>query len=332
MTNIQSRLDELTLKNDNRVSVFDIQIVDVDNGTISFAGRLLNESQLEMLRYHFADLVLDTSSIRILNTEVHERAHVSTNLAGLYERPTFGMPLSSELCFGTDLEILDEEGSWVFTRQNDGYLGWGYRPYLAEGPAGQATHVVLAPARELRAQADAGSPIVTRVFSGTRVAVEETNGDWAHVRANKSGWMPCSDLRAISELPKSIEQKRRLLVEDSMRMVGVPYLWGGTSGNGIDCSGFVRLLHRWVGIEIPRDADMQYSAAKPVEPPFEPGDLLFFAEASSKRKITHVGMSLGEWTMLHSSRSRNGVDMDRVQEVDFLKAIFVGARSFLRSA
>jgi len=139
-----------------------------------------------------------------------------------------------------------------------------------------------------------------------------------------------SQLRAWTELPKTIEDQRKTLIEDSMRMIGVPYLWGGTSGNGIDCSGFVRLLHHWIGIDIARDADMQCNAAKPVEPPFEVGDLFFFAEDDSNRKITHVGMSLGSWRMIHSSRSRNGVYIDDVQEVGFLKEIFAGAGSFLR--
>ena len=137
-------------------------------------------------------------------------------------------------------------------------------------------------------------------------------------------------LRAISDIPDSIEEKRKLLREDAMRMIGVPYLWGGTSGNGIDCSGFVRLLHRWVGADIPRDADMQHAAANPVEAPFEVGDLFFFAESESKRKITHVGMGLGGWKMIHSSRGRNGVYIDDIQERQSLKEIFVSAGSFLR--
>jgi cell wall-associated NlpC family hydrolase len=113
-------------------------------------------------------------------------------------------------------------------------------------------------------------------------------------------------------------------------MVGIPYLWGGTSGNGIDCSGFARLLHRWVGINIPRDADMQWNAAKPVKPPYEVGDLFFFAEDDSKRNISHVGISLGGWKMIHSSRSRNGVYVDDIQETKYLKDIFASAGSFLR--
>lgn len=256
--------------------------------------------------------------------------YVATNLIGLYEKPTFGMPLSSELCYGTELEILEEQGRWVFTRQADGYLGWAYKSYLTEKPPAEATHLVLTSSYGLRAQPERESEIVTRVVSGTGVCVEETQGEWASVAANKTGWMPISFLRPTRALPASLEEKREALLQDSARMMGVPYLWGGTSGNGIDCSGFARLLHRWIGVQLPRDADMQHAAARPVESPHEVGDLLFFAESGSERKITHVGISLGGWKMIHSSRGNNGVYIDDVQERESLRQNFVSAGCFLR--
>jgi gamma-D-glutamyl-L-lysine dipeptidyl-peptidase len=330
MESIQSTLDLLASQNDQRTSVFDIAIERLQNSRLTLSGRLLYASQLEALSRHFANWQLDTGSIRILHKGDSPRMHVATNLTGLYEKPTFGMPLSSELCYGTEVEILDEEGKWAFTRQKDGYLGWAFKGYLADGNALPATHLVLAPSYELRAQPDAKSEIVTRVVSGTGVAMEATNGEWVKVTTNKTGWMPLALLRATSDILKTIEEKRKTILEDSKRMIGVPYLWGGTSGNGIDCSGFVRLLHHWVGVEIPRDADMQHATAKPVEPPFEVGDLLFFHEGGSDRKITHVGISLGGWIMIHASRRNNGVYMDDVQERESLKEIFVSAGSFLR--
>jgi cell wall-associated NlpC family hydrolase len=294
------------------------------------SGRLLDDSQLEALARHFSDWKLDTGSIKILRKGNLPRMHVATNLTGLYEKPTFGMPLSSELCYGTELEVLEEQGRWVFARQQDGYLGWVYKPYLAEGFPPKHTHLVLTSSYGLRVQPDRESEIVTRVVSGTGVCVEETQGEWTRVVATKTGWIPASFLRAIDSLPASLEEKRKALLEDSTRMVGVPYLWGGTSGNGIDCSGLARLLHHWVGVDLPRDADMQHAAAKPIEPPFEVGDLIFFAEAGSERRVTHVGVSLGGWKMIHSSRSNNGVYIDNVQERESLRQIFVSAGSFLR--
>lgn len=330
MTDIQATLDELTRQTDKRTSVFDVQVHRIQNNHLSLGGRLLEESQLDDLQRVFPGLKLDTTSIRILSPESRQRAHITTNLAGLYERPTFGMPLSSELYYGTEVDVLEEENRWVFTRQRDGYLGWAYQAYLAAGPAPRATHLVLAPAMELRAEPNQTSAIVTRVVSGTGVVLHEVRDGWSRIAADQTGWIRSSHLRAVTDVPQSIGEVRGTMVADAQRMIGVPYLWGGTSGNGIDCSGLARLLHRWIGIDIPRDADIQHAAAAPVEPPFEAGDLLFFAEKDSVRRITHVGISLGGWQMVHSSRGRNGVYVDDVQEQESIKGNFVSAGSFLR--
>jgi len=331
---IQKLLDELRSQNDNRVSVFDPQIEGLDDETLALGGKLLAQDQLaalgRTLSNRYPSLSLDISSVQILSRASHERVHVATNLTGLFDQPTLHLPLSSEVCYGSEVEILEEEEKWAFTRQKDGYLGWVFKPHLANGFASQATHLVLAPSYELRARPDARSEIITRLVSGTSVEVEEVRGEWAKVIANKTGWMPSFLLRAINEIPKLIEDKRKTLIEDSARMIGVPYVWGGTSGNGIDCSGLARLLHKWVGLDIPRDADMQYRAAKHVDPSFEVGDLLFFREIGKERQITHMGISLGGWTMIHSSQGRNGVYVDDVQECQSLKEIFVSAGSFLR--
>jgi gamma-D-glutamyl-L-lysine dipeptidyl-peptidase len=327
---MQNILDEFVKSVDPRTSVFDVKIDAETNGTLILSGRVLDGSQLDDLHRLFPSQKLDTASIRILNAETHEHVHVATNLTGLYERPTFGMTLSSELWYGTDLEVLDEQASWIFSRQSDGYLGWAYRPYLHEGVTPIATHLVLAPVIEVRAEPDGAGEVITRVMSGTGVTVEETRDGWSQVKANKSGWIRSKFLRSITDLPHTPEAQRTILIQDAQRMIGIPYLWGGTSGNGIDCSGLARLLHRWVGVSIPRDADMQHRAAFPVEPPYEIGDLFFFAEDDSNRNTSHVGISLGGWQMIHSSRSRNGVYVDNIQEAKYLKDIFVSAGSFLR--
>src|SRR5215216_3141906 len=273
MTDIQTTLAALMKSADKRTSIFEIEIQELRNSTLTLGGRLLDQSQLDDLRRAFPKLRLDTASIRILRCEPCPKLHVSTNLTGLYEEPTFGRALSSELYYGTELEVLEEQQRWVLTRQSDGYLGWAYRPYLGEGITPAATHLVLAPVTAVRAEPDERSAVVTRLVSGTGVVLEGTREDWSRISANRTGWLPLRYLRAVDDFPRTLENRRETIVEDSKRMIGVPYLWGGTSGNGIDCSGFVRLLHRWVGVEIQRDADMQHDAAKPVEPPFEVGDL-----------------------------------------------------------
>jgi cell wall-associated NlpC family hydrolase len=327
---MNSLLEDYTKTIDSRISLFDVQIAAERDGILTLRGRVLDKAQLDEFARFFPDQKLDTTSIRVLNAETHASVHVATNLTGLYESPTFGMPLSSELYYGTNLEVLDKQDNWAFTRQKDGYLGWAYLPYLGEGYSPTATHLILSPSIEVRENPEERSGVVTRLVSGTGVSVEETRGEQSRVKANRSGWVPSSSVRALADIPENIEEKRALMVRDAMRMIGVPYHWGGMSGNGTDCSGFARLLHRWVGIEIPRDADMQHTAANPVELPFEVGDLFFFGEGDGKRDITHIGMSLGGWRMIHSSRGNNGVYVDDLQARKSLMDIFVSAGSFLR--
>jgi cell wall-associated NlpC family hydrolase len=325
----QTKLDDLAAKHDPRTSVFDLKIAGKTNGTLSLSGRVLESAQLDEVQRLFPDLKLDTASIKVLQGPSLPRLSVATNLTGLYEKPTFGMPLASELCFGTQLDILEEQGRWVFTRQKDGYLGWAYKPYLKETISNE-THLVLAPSVELHQRPDEASEVLTRLVSGTGVTVEKTDGEWSYVVANRSGWVPSSDLRNVKDIPASVEEKRKTMVADAHRMIGIPYLWGGISGNGIDCSGYARLLHRWVGVEIPRDADQQCDAAKRVEEPFQVGDLLFFGEGDSERRVTHVGVSLGGWKMIHSSRGNNGVYIDDVEKSKSLMEIYMSTGSYLR--
>ncbi len=330
---VQQILDESRAALDSRVTVFDLQIEILDDQYLSLSGRLLSEEQLSRLRAVFSErlpaLRLDTSAVRVLHHPGNPVRHVATSVTGLHEKPTFRVPMLDELYFGTPLEILEEAGKWTFVRRADGYLGWAYRAYLADGTAAPATHLVIGPSAALHAERDPRSPICTRLVSGTGVRVDEIRRDWAWVVANQCGWLPIEVLRNVDDFPKTAEQRRLAIVEDSARMIGTPYLWGGSSSNGIDCSGLARLLHRWIGIEIPRDADMQCDAARPVEPPFEVGDLFFFAEDDPK-KISHVGISLGGSKLIHSSRTRNGVYVDDLQKSESLREIYVSAGSFLR--
>ena len=101
------------------------------------------------------------------------------------------------------------------------------------------------------------------------------------------------------------------LLETARRFLGLPYLWGGTSGFGVDCSGFVYLVHRFHGILIPRDAAPQrdHGGGLPVErADLQPGDLVFFAHDGGKGAVHHVGMYAGAGRMIHAPSSGRVVE------------------------
>jgi cell wall-associated NlpC family hydrolase len=111
------------------------------------------------------------------------------------------------------------------------------------------------------------------------------------------------------------------------RFVGLPYLWGGTSTLGFDCSGFTQLLYRRRGIEIPRDSGPQsrWEGAEPVERgELEAGDLLYFGEAPDK--VSHTGMYIGDGEFIHATaHGRPAVQVSRIDE-PYWDELFVSAR------
>jgi len=108
------------------------------------------------------------------------------------------------------------------------------------------------------------------------------------------------------------------LVETSKTLMGVPYLWGGTSTKGVDCSGFTKTIYFLNGMVIPRDASQQVHTGKQIDENrsfenLEKGDLLFFgrkATDSTVEKVVHVGMWIGNNEFIHAS------NMVRVSSID----------------
>lgn len=325
--------DNASRFSDRRLQLFDVNSASLDGNRLVLQGRVLDQATLHALQHSFAErfpeLVVDYSQVRVLRQAVPCLLQVVTNLTSVHAEPSWLAEMLSQCTFGTSLEILEEQGRWVFVRQADGYLGWMYRPYLTDHPTPAPTYIVASPMTEIYAEPDAKSTLRSRLVGGTLVQVVSTRSAWAEIDANTWGWAQLTDLRALDHLPNARDMRRQAILNDSATMIGVPYLWGGTSVNGIDCSGLAQLLHRWIGITIPRDADLQFHAGRKIEPPFQPGDLLFFGENGEKRSITHVGISVGEWRIVHSSRSRNGVYHDDVQEVENLRSSFLGAASYL---
>lgn len=333
IADIQSKLAEISQSYDARIHHCDLTATMADNTHCRLSGRVLDGSVLtsvtDALVNTFTGFTFETSDVQVLRPG--QQVTVCTSVTGLYCGPSFGKEMVSQLLNGWQVEMLIEREGWAFVRQPDGYLGWTYRSYLDQDRPPKPTHLAHEPISQLRAGPAFEDLLTGRIPGGTAVMVEQHEGKWSQIvlAGGEQGWVPTSDLRPLAELPKDPFGRRQQIVVDAAPFVGVPYFWGGITAYGFDCSGYVQLLHRLVGVTIPRDADMQFAAGKPVMPPFQPGDLLFFGNKGGHRSITHVGMSLGGWHIIHSSRARNGVDFDDVKAVSWLNDIFVGACTFL---
>ncbi len=193
-------------------------------------------------------------------------ATVATPLADLRRRPDG--PRDRQLLRGARVQVLDRDGATAFVTW-DGYCGWVSAEAL--GPDIRPTHRVAVPATLLYTAPDAKSPAQDALSLGARLAVTEARG--AFLRAECGHWVPDAHLCRVDQpAPDPVAVAESLL--------GTPYLWGGNSRAGIDCSGLVQLALHAAGRPCPADSDLQQDAfaahALVAGTPARRGDLLFW--------------------------------------------------------
>jgi len=131
----------------------------------------------------------------------------------------------------------------------------------------------------------------------------------------------------VRSRPSDEEGLRASLVDTARGYLGVPYLFGGTTARGFDCSGLTGAVYRLNGLRLPRSSEAQYEAGSPVDlDRARAGDLLFFATMGGGR-ISHVGLYLGHGTFIHAPSEGRTICEDRLDERYYRKA-FVGARTY----
>ncbi|MBX5473388.1 MAG: C40 family peptidase [Thermoleophilia bacterium] len=148
---------------------------------------------------------------------------------------------------------------------------------------------------------------VTQLLPGEPLAVEETSGGWARIRTayDYPGWIRVEALGGDPD-PGWLAATVTDPLDHARTLLGAPYLWGGMTAAGIDCSGLVHMSFRAAGRLVPRDAHQQEAAGEPIaETELRPGDLITYGESGAS--ADHVAFWLGDGRILHSTR-RDGVD------------------------
>jgi cell wall-associated NlpC family hydrolase len=221
-------------------------------------------------------------------------------VAPVRKAPVPDAMLETEALKGERVTIYDEDGEgWGWGQlHGDGYVGWlPMNALRAPGPT--ATHkvavlrTILFPGRSIKAQPVEG------LLLGSRLAVVGQDVDLA--RLASGGYVPARHLVPLDAAAADF-------VAVAERFTGVPYLWGGKTSLGIDCSGLVQVSLTACGTECPRDSDMQRALGTAVAPDeaLQRGDLVFWAG--------HVGMMRDAATLLHANAFHMAVTSEPIVE------------------
>lgn len=239
-------------------------------------------------------------------------------------QPDYESPLETQELMGTVVEIVGEKSYWREVVTPQPYRAWCTDQGLVEMNEEELEAYLAAPKvmfMQLYGHIYTGpsfkSATLCDLVGGDIMRYSGRKGRWTKVMlpSGKTGYVPSKELKehkgfmsiAMGEgnsetiSPETTEA----IIAEAEKLVGVPYLWGGMSSKGVDCSGLVRISHIMNGILLPRNASQQINCGDRVElDQLQRGDLVFFGTPATDEKpmrVTHVGIYLGDGRIIHSS-------------------------------
>ncbi len=255
---------------------------------------------------------------------------VNVASANLYQEANFKSAIDSQVLLWERLELLETGKQFSYVCCEDGYKGWvsNHQFCFVEQPIKQFK-LVTKKLRNIYEAPDYSSQVIREVCAGSTLPVEQRDDRWVKTTLpdGRKGYLKSAAFLAITG------DWRENLIRLSKQYLGVSYFWGGKSASGLDCSGYVQLLHKLVGISIRRDSPMQFEDSSLVSEELlggNPGDLLFFTEEGDR--ITHVGIKLKDNKIIHA-RGMVRINSLIPNEPNFDKSLFdnfVAVKTFIK--
>ena len=314
MDRLERAIDDIRRKwlPDGRLGVFDVAVtrdVGAQHAAPLLTGVTSSRDAHESLRRLASDAGL-AEEVRLLPDRAGDTAAIVTAaLAPMLGDTRLDAARVSEALHGEPLDILERQGEWLRVRAPDEYVAWVHSGYVATGPVEWARDWnERATARALGAelQTDGGR---RRLPLGARLTLRRDGS--VELADGVKGRVVAGEVRPESEL--RVEARHLALPELAQRWyAGAPYLWGGRTEWGIDCSGLTQAVYAARAVRLLRDSDQQFGQGRdvPMAPDgagYEAGDLLFFTE---RGRVSHVALWAGAGRVVHSALSRGGVGID----------------------
>lgn len=306
---------------DKRTAIFEIVYTILDNELIlegEVSDKVYKDELIKTLQsvsnYKLIDKVEVLPSSK-LGTRIY--GIVNLSVCNIRSKPDHPAELSTQALMGTPVRILKEQGGWFLIQTPNEYLGWVDDDGIARVSTEEmhkwidAKKIIYKNFYGFVFSDEKLSEPISDIVAGNLVELLNSFKNYYKVKLpdGRIGFIKSEEASIFQDWFESLRFDTEAQISISKQMIGFPYLWGGTSIKGIDCSGFINTIYFLNGMILPRDANQQAMVGDeiPFDPDLsklKPGDLIYFGRKATDNRperITHVGMYLGNKKFIHSS-------------------------------
>jgi len=348
---IQAEIDSISAAfiPDPRMGIGDINVKEDDAGVLILTGETTDPHLRDALIKTLSDKgnrLIDSIIIlpdTLLNKKYRGLATLS--VINMRKQPEHSAEMVSQAVLGTPVRILKNKESWLLIQTPDQYLGW-----TESSSVEQMTIEEMAEWKE-------SDRVITIVNSGWIYSATDESGVVGDFTAGcilvktgykqgyakvglpdgREGYISSRFLMDFNIWKTNVKCTGGSIVKSASSLLGLPYLWGGTSSRGVDCSGFSKTVYFLNGIILYRDASQQALHGMNVDitsdySQMTPGDLLFFGtRENSKLRVTHVAIYTGDSEYINSSGrvQVNSLDSTRSNYNGYRKNLLLTARRII---
>ncbi len=333
---------------DRREIVFEVTVREED-GKVVLEGKIssvdVRERFLTVVESKFPNVEVKVEQLPSKNLAGRIYAVVAVPVLNLGEAPwkDQGKYVVTQARMGELLKLFEEKDGWYLVQMEDNYLGWVYgeriwicdekelRRYLSNEFA-----VIMAKMTPALVSPNGSQTFDKQLVQGTILPILSQQEGWSKllIPGGKEVYVKSQDVRVFPSRDAVFSERKdaQCIIEIAKQYLGLPYLWGGTTSYGFDCSGFTQFCFKMAGHFLRRDADMQFEQGVPVvdRRELKPGDLVFFQ--TYKPGPSHVGIYIGDMKYIHSGSNGVAINSFDPSACDYSKSLdlkYIGARRIL---
>jgi hypothetical protein len=272
---------------------------------------------------------------------------VNVSVSNIRFISSYDAEMISQALMGTPVKILKKDRGWFLVQTPDTYLGWVDSDAIetksvSEYDSWKSSSRLFYTGKTGDIYSDLSElKVISDIVAGCIVEITGNQKGMYEVKLpdGRRGFIPTNRAILLDNLAVEAFLNPRNLVSTAESFMGIPYLWGGTSSKGFDCSGFIKTIYFLNGIILDRDASQQFQNGirlrmrrESFPDSLKKGDLLFFGSSQHGRgRATHVGMYIGDTEFIHCSGMVriNSLDSTRANFSRFRRDSFLGVRRII---